>query len=51
MAGKPQLPDRLEMVARRRSARPPGQAFGEEVRPCVLEGRPRRDDAGGEKEG
>ncbi len=48
MAGKPELPDDLEVVAGRRSSGDAAKALGEELVVGLLDGGPRRDDAAAE---
>ena len=51
VAGEPELPDDLKMVAGSRCAGQAREPFGEEVRAGVPQRRPRREEAGGEVEG
>lgn len=50
VAGQPELPGDLQVVPRGRRAGPAVEPLGEEVRPCVLQRRPGRDEACGEEE-
>ena len=51
VAGEPELPDDLKMVAGSRCAGQSRETLGEEVRAGVLQRRPRREETGGEVEG